>query len=79
MNLIEEEGITFTAGATPFLQDMMQLEGLENRNISSLRVFAAMGAPIPMALVKEASEKVNFAILSGWGSNGMWSRYFDKA
>ncbi len=32
-----------------------------------------MGAPIPMALVKEASEKVNFAILSGWGQteNGL--------
>jgi cyclohexanecarboxylate-CoA ligase len=68
IELIEEEGITFTAGATPFLQDMVQLDGLENRNIDSLRVFAAMGAPIPMALVKEASEKVNFAILSGWGS-----------
>ena len=26
-----------------------------------------MGAPIPVALVKEASKKVNFAILSGWG------------
>lgn len=67
IELIEEEGITFTAGATPFLQDMMQLEGLESRNIDSLRIFAAMGAPIPMALVKEASKKVNFAILSGWG------------
>ena len=67
IELIEEEGITFTAGATPFLQDAMQLEGLESRNIKSLRVFAAMGAPIPMALVKEASKKVNFAILSGWG------------
>ncbi|WP_338450974.1 AMP-binding protein [Niallia oryzisoli] len=68
IELIEEEGITFTAGATPYLQDMMQLEGLESRNIDSLRVFAAMGAPIPMALVKEASQKVKFAILSGWGS-----------
>ena len=67
IELIEEEGITFTAGATPYLQDTMQLEGLESRNIDSLRVFAAMGAPIPMALVKEASKKVNFAILSGWG------------
>jgi cyclohexanecarboxylate-CoA ligase len=68
IELIEEEGITFTAGATPFLQDTMQLEGLESSNIDSLRVFAAMGAPIPMALVKEASKKVKFAILSGWGS-----------
>jgi len=67
IELIEEEGITFTAGATPFLQDIMRLEGIESRNIDSLRIFATMGAPIPMALVKEASQKVNFAILSGWG------------
>ncbi|KAA9022552.1 AMP-binding protein [Niallia endozanthoxylica] len=67
IELIEEEGITFTAGATPFLQDMIQLEGIEGRNIGSLRIFASMGAPIPMALVKEASKKVNFTILSGWG------------
>ena len=67
IELIEEEGITFTAGATPYLQDMMQLEGVESRNIDSLKVFAAMGAPIPVALVKEASKKVKFAILSGWG------------
>nr|WP_246439347.1 AMP-binding protein [Bacillus benzoevorans] len=67
VELIEEEGITFTAGATPFLQDIMQLKEIENRNIGSLRIFAAMGAPIPMALVKDASHKVNFAILSGWG------------
>lgn len=64
---IEEEGITFTAGATPFLQDLIQLEGIEKRNIKSLRVFASMGAPIPVALVKEARKKVHFAILSGWG------------
>jgi cyclohexanecarboxylate-CoA ligase len=67
IELIEEEGITFTAGATPFLQDIMQLPGIESRSIDSLRIFASMGAPIPMALVKEASKKVNFAILSGWG------------
>lgn len=67
IELIEEEGITFTAGATPYLQDIMRLEGIEHRNIDSLRIFAAMGAPIPMALVKEASKKVKFSILSGWG------------
>ena len=57
----------------------MQLEGLESRNIDSLRVFVAMGAPIPMALVKEASEKVNFRESFRMGSNGKWSGYFDKA
>ncbi|MFE4706785.1 AMP-binding protein [Peribacillus simplex] len=64
---IEKEKITITAGATPFLQDTIQIEGIENYNISSLRTFVTLGAPIPRQLVKEASEKVSFKILSGWG------------
>ena len=64
---IEKEKITFTAGATPFLQDTIQMEGIEEYNIESLRVFVALGAPIPRQLVKEAAEKVPFKILSGWG------------
>ncbi|AXN41148.1 cyclohexanecarboxylate-CoA ligase [Peribacillus butanolivorans] len=64
---IEKEKITFTAGATPFLQDMIQMEGIETYNLNSFRVFVALGAPIPRQLVKEAAEKVRFKILSGWG------------
>ncbi|MFE4350088.1 AMP-binding protein [Peribacillus butanolivorans] len=64
---IEKEKITFTAGATPFLQDMIQMEGIETYNLNSFRVFVALGAPIPRQLVKEAEEKVRFKILSGWG------------
>ncbi len=45
----------------------MQLEGIENRNIDSLRAFVALGAPIPRTLVREAAQKVPFAILAGWG------------
>ncbi|MES1040955.1 AMP-binding protein [Peribacillus simplex] len=64
---IETEKITFTAGATPFLQDTVQMEGIERFDLNSLRVFVALGAPIPRHLVKEAMEKVPFKILSGWG------------
>lgn len=64
---IEKEKITFTAGATPFLQDMIQMEGIKTYNLNSFRVFVALGAPIPRQLVKEAAEKVRFKILSGWG------------
>nr|WP_211171003.1 AMP-binding protein [Bacillus sp. DNRA2] len=73
IELIEKEGITFTAGATPFLQDTVRLESIEDRNIDSLRAFVALGAPIPRTLVKEAAEKVSFKILSGWGQteNGL--------
>lgn len=70
---VEKEKITFTAGATPFLQDTVQYEGIENYNLTSLRTFVALGAPIPRALVKEAAEKVPFTILAGWGQteNGL--------
>nr|WP_207198894.1 AMP-binding protein [Peribacillus sp. TH14] len=64
---IEKEKITFTAGATPFLQDMIQMEGIETYNLNSFQVFVALGAPIPRQLVKDAAEKVRFKILSGWG------------
>ncbi|MBO0997640.1 AMP-binding protein [Bacillus sp. SD075] len=70
---VEKEKITFTAGATPFLQDTVQMEGIERYDLESLRVFVALGAPIPRHLVKEAVKKVPFKILSGWGQteNGL--------
>ncbi|MGE7760215.1 AMP-binding protein [Peribacillus sp. NPDC097895] len=67
LNLIEKENITFTAGATPFLQDTVQLKNLDQYKIDSLRIFVALGAPIPRNLVKEATEKTSIKILSGWG------------
>ncbi|MBD8589136.1 AMP-binding protein [Peribacillus simplex] len=64
---VEKEKITLTAGATPFLQDTVQMGGIERYDLNSLRVFVALGAPIPRHLVKEAVKKVPFKILSGWG------------
>jgi cyclohexanecarboxylate-CoA ligase len=73
IELIKKENITFTASATPFLQDMVGVEGIENEDIHSFRAFVSLGAPIPRPLVKEANEKVGFKIISGWGQteNGL--------
>ncbi|AZV41980.1 AMP-binding protein [Peribacillus asahii] len=73
LELIEKEGITFTAGATPFLEDTIRLENIGEYNLSTLRAFVALGAPIPRQLVKEANEKVPCEILAGWGQteNGL--------
>lgn len=70
---IEQERITYTAGATPFLQDTIQVKGIENFDLSSLRFFIALGAPIPRILVKQAAQKLPCRILSGWGQteNGL--------
>lgn len=73
LDLIKKEKITFTVSATPFLQDTIQAVGDEAFELSSLRVFVAVGAPIPRVLVKEARERLPCHILSGWGQteNGM--------
>lgn len=71
--LIEKEGITYTAGATPFLHDFLYTPALESSNISSLHTFLALGAPIPRSLLENAKKRVAFSILSGWGQteNGL--------
>lgn len=73
IQLIEKEKITFTTAATPFLQDTIQVEGIENYDLSSLRFFIAIGAPIPRTIVKQAAKKLPCRILSGWGQteNGL--------
>lgn len=73
IQLIEKEKITFTTAATPFLQDTILVNGIENYDLSSLRYFAAIGAPIPRTLVKQARQKLPAQILSGWGQteNGL--------
>lgn len=73
IQLVEKEKISFTTAATPFLQDTIQVEGVDKYDLSSLRYFAAIGAPIPRTLVKEARAKLPCQILSGWGQteNGL--------
>lgn len=72
---IEQDKVTFTMAATPFLYDLIQLEGLDRHDLSSLRYFVSAGAPIPRALVRQAYEKLPCQILSGWGQseNGLVS------
>ncbi|MFJ8067159.1 AMP-binding protein [Psychrobacillus sp. NPDC096426] len=69
LQLVEKEKITFTAGATPFLQDTIQSPDIRQYNLESLRAFVALGAPIPRALIRKAADIVNFSILSGWGQS----------
>src|SRR5712691_4882907 len=52
--LIEAERVTFTMGATPFLQDLTYSAAVERRDCSSLRLFISAGAAIPRKLVQDA-------------------------
>ena len=65
--LIEAERVTFTMGATPFLQDLTTTPALDRHDVSSLRVFISAGAPIPRRLVEDARRRLGCAISAGWG------------
>jgi cyclohexanecarboxylate-CoA ligase len=69
--LVEAERVTFTMGATPFLQDLAYVE--TRHDLSSLRLFISAGAPIPRPLVRDARARLGCAISPGWGmtENGL--------
>jgi cyclohexanecarboxylate-CoA ligase len=71
--LIEAERVTYTMGATPFLQDLTDAPAVERRDLSSLRLFISAGASIPRALVQDARRRLACAISAGWGmsENGL--------
>jgi acyl-CoA synthetase (AMP-forming)/AMP-acid ligase II len=52
--LIERHGVTFTIGATPFLQELAHFAEIEKRSLPSLRLFPSGGAPVPPSVVRAA-------------------------
>ena len=70
---IQDEGVTFTMGSTPFLSDLTHNPGVERYDLSSLKTFITAGAPIPRVLVQAAMDKIGMAVVSGWGmtENGL--------
>ncbi|HXG03505.1 MAG TPA: AMP-binding protein [Candidatus Binatia bacterium] len=73
--LVEAERVTYTMGATPFLQDFATAPAIERHDIGSLRLFISAGAAIPRALVQQARARLRAAISAGWGmtENGLVS------
>ncbi|MDL9978677.1 AMP-binding protein [Microbacterium sp. ASV49] len=66
--LVDEHGIQHTSGATPFLHDLINAPGLAVRDLSSLRRFCCMGAPIPGVFLTEAAERIpGMTVFGGWG------------
>ena len=70
--LIETERVTFTMGATPFLQDLTYAS--TTRDLSSLRLFISAGASIPRQLVKDARARLRLRDLGGLGHDGERAR-----
>lgn len=74
VEMVERYRITMTAGATPFLVDFLGSPHLQDHDVSSLRLFSCMGAPIPRVMLRQARERLpNCKVLGGWGQteNGM--------
>ena len=67
VRLIQDEGASFTMGATPFVADLADAPAAERYDLSSLRVFVTAGAPIPRVLVQRATERLGAAVISAWG------------
>ena len=55
MDLIEAEGVSFCAGATPFLADLLAAAERRASALPSLRRFICGGASVPPALIERAS------------------------
>jgi cyclohexanecarboxylate-CoA ligase len=64
---IRDEAVSFTMGATPFLNDLTEHVAATGQGTPSLRVFVSAGAPIPRALVAKARQTLGAAIVSAWG------------
>jgi cyclohexanecarboxylate-CoA ligase len=68
VELVDQHKITYTAAATPFLHDTLNAPNLDRHDMSSLRLFCCMGAPIPPAILRAAQVRFpGMAAVGGWG------------
>ena len=67
LDLMERHRTTYAFAAPPFLSDILNSPNLQTRNLDSLRLFLASGAPVPPALIKLARQQLQANILTGWG------------
>jgi cyclohexanecarboxylate-CoA ligase len=66
LDLVEREGGTFSAGATPFLQGVVEAWAPERAR--TLRVFPCGGADVPPDLIRRAQRELGVRTGRGYGS-----------
>jgi len=64
---IESHHIEASMGATPFLADLLDVEGLADRDLSSFKAFVCAGAAIPLPVLERARDELPCTVLPGWG------------
>ncbi|HLS33492.1 MAG TPA: AMP-binding protein, partial [Brevibacterium sp.] len=68
VRLVGEHRIEHTSGATPFLHDLLEAVKTTGGDLSSLKHFCCMGAPIPRVMVQEARQLIpGMSVFGGWG------------
>ncbi len=65
--LADDEQITFSAGATPFLNDIVSACQRRGARLRSLRSYACAGAPIPSPLVESTLINAADVLVALWG------------
>jgi acyl-CoA synthetase (AMP-forming)/AMP-acid ligase II len=70
VQLIEREGASFCAGATPFLQDLLQAAEAQAIELRQLRRFVCGGASVPANLIEKAAKTFpNAVVHRAYGSS----------
>lgn len=69
--IIRDEKVAFTMGATPFLADLSESDALQTCNHDTFRVFVCGGAPVPPAIGRSAAERLKVNLITVWGMTEM--------
>ena len=67
VELIERHNIQISMGATPFLADVLAVDQVEDRDLSSWKVFVCAGAAVPEPVLEQAEATLPCVVLPGWG------------
>ena len=67
--LIERERCAFTFIAATFLHDLTYLDGIGSQDLSSFRLFACGGSPIPVKLARDAERVLGCRVLRAYGAS----------
>ena len=69
LELIDRHGATFSIGATPFVTMMIAANGSRHHRLSSFRIFACGGAPVPALVVSEAERVLGCKLVTVFGQS----------
>ena len=67
IELVERHGINISMGATPFLADVLAIDGVSDRDLESFQRFVCGGAAVPEPMLERARQLLPCVVLPGWG------------